>query len=263
LRYLIFFCLAVFVAVGLRAQAGVNPFELHDAAPVDTLGSVTATGGSGSVEKADKLIFIHLFLLVFLASLWVLFRGLLRQCIAGVVNDSVLTQLYRRRSEGQVAALWLAYLYFLLIAGMYLFLLARQAGLAAGWGSLAGWLFASLLTAAVLGLKLVVLHLLGRIYGLRKPVSRYTFLLMVFAIVTGLFLFPLNLLVSYAPPGWTTPLLLGGLTLLALVYFLHLLRGTFIARPYLSGRPLHFLLYLCLIEVAPILLVYRYLSSTT
>jgi hypothetical protein len=240
-------------------QGGTNPFELRDrpvAAAPDASPAETVTAA------ADDLIFLHLFLLVFLAGLWVLFRSLLRQCIGAVLNESVMTQLYRRRSEGQVRALWFAYLYFLMIAGLFLFLTIQYFGMDRGWGSLTGWAFSSLVVAAALGVKLVIIHVLGRIYGLRPEVSRYTFVLMVFAIVVGLFLFPLNLLISYSPPAWTPVILAAGATLLVLIYLLHLLRGTFIANRYLSGRPLHFLLYLCTIEIAPILLVYRYLSST-
>jgi hypothetical protein len=260
-RYL-FFLLAVFLLrAGGLAQSGANPFELRLESDTDTLTTTPVVVADG-VAGPDNLIFVHLFLLVFLASLWVLFRGLLRQCIGAVVNDSVMAQLYRRRSEGQVRALWFAYLYFLLIAGLFLYLIAHHFGLDREWGLLAGWGFASLLVAAALGLKLVVLNLLGQVYGLRKEVSRYTFVLMVFSIVAGLFLFPLNLLVTYAPSGWTPAALIAGATLLILTYLLHLLRGTFITNRYLRDRPLHFLLYLCTIEIAPILLVYRYLSTT-
>ncbi|MEL7161735.1 MAG: DUF4271 domain-containing protein, partial [Bacteroidota bacterium] len=86
--------------------------------------------------------------------------------------------------------------------------------------------------------------------------------LMVFSILAGIFLIPINLAVSYAPGEWGATFLYGAIFVLVAVYGLHLLRGSFIAGRYLTGRPVHFLLYICAIEIAPLLLIYRYLSDS-
>lgn len=216
----------------------------------------------GPGTERSGVVFIHLLLLLMLASLWVLFRNLLLQCLSATFNDNVMTQLYRRRSGGQVGALWLCYLFFLFSAGFYLFLLADYFRLDLGAGLWGGWLTYTLVIASAVGVKFLVLGVLGRIYPLRKELSQYAFALMVFSILTGLLLMPVNLLVSYAPEPLRPYFLYGGLALLVIIYLLHLLRGLFIANRYVGRRPLHFLLYLCTIEIAPLLLVYRYLSST-
>ena len=265
-------------------QGQQNPFELTDRLPADERAAVAADTGAAiapvppvrlqmATEKAaapavtggnssSGIIFIHLLLLLGLASLWVLFRNLLLQCLAATFNDSVMTQLYRRRSGGQVSALWMCYLFFLLSAGFFLLLAGAFSGLDLGLGLWGGWLTCTLIVASAIGIKFFVLGLLGRIYPLRKELSQYAFALMVFSILTGLLLVPVNLLISYAPEPLRPYFLYGGAGLLVVVYLLHLLRGLFIANQYVGRRPLHFLLYLCTIEIAPVLLVYRYLSST-
>ena len=246
-----------------------NPFDIYPSAavassaeapgvlqdPVRTVPATEAAGGSG-------IIFVHLLLLLTLASLWVLFRNLLLQCLAATFNDSVMTQLYRRRSGGQVGALWLCYLFFLLSGGFFLYLLTAFFGLDLGLGLWGSWLTFVLIVASAIGVKFFVLGLLGRVYPLRKELSQYAFALMVFSILTGLLLVPVNLFVSYAPEPFRPYFVYAGLGLLVLVYLLHLLRGLFIANRYVGRRPLHFLLYICTIEIAPLLLVFRYLSST-
>ena len=285
LRQLLFFCLLVSTAA-LVGQSSRNPFELTDRLPTvarlaeddsaaagnpfdvypvserDVVDSGPVVVRSQRVADGSGIVFIHLLLLVILASLWVLFRDLLQRCFAAIFNDNVMTELYRRRSGGQVGALWLCYLLFLLSAGCYLYLFTRHYAVGLGLGMWGSWLTYTLLVAGALGVKLVVLTLLGRIFPLRKELSQYAFALMVFSILTGLLLVPINLLVSYAPDSWQPYFLFGGLLVLFLIYLLHLLRGLFIANRYVGSRPLHFLLYICTIEIAPVLLIYRYLSNT-
>ena len=246
-----------------------NPFDVYPRAPIAELdGAPEVVGGPVVIElsvgaRQDAgIIFVHLLLLLTLASLWVLFRNLLLQCVSATFNDNVMTQLYRRRSGGQVGALWLCYLLFLLSGGFFLYLLTAFFGRYSGlclWGS---WLTFTLIVASAIGVKFFVLGLLGRVYPLRKELSQYAFALMVFSILTGLLLVPINLLVSYAPEPFRPYFVYGGLGLLVLVYLLHLLRGLFIANYYVGRRPLHFLLYICTIEIAPLLVIYRYLNST-
>lgn len=226
--------------------------------PGALLNAQSAGGSTGS-----SIVFIHLLLLMLAAGLWVLFRDLIGQCFVAVFNDNVMAQLYRRRSGGQVSALLLCYVFFFLAAGLYVQLFLASYGYRVEMNIWLAWLTYSLGVAAGLGVKLLIITLLGRVYpSLRKELSQYAFLLMVFSILTGLLLVPLNLLVSYAPPEWRTFCLMGGTILLVVIYLLHLLRGLFVANRYMSSRPLHFLLYLCAIEIAPILLIYRYLSTT-
>ena len=290
MRYLLYIWL--FTGAGFlagQAGGGVNPFELIDRLPAGTdVTSVDSTINPFDLRKPSVaapsptvwepapvvlrperpepddagIIFIHLLLLVMLASLWVLFRGLLGRCFAAIFNDSVMTELYRRRSGGQVGALWLCYGLFLLAGGFFLYLLGHHYALSLGLGIWGSWLTCALLIAGAVGVKFLLLLLLGRVYPLRKELSRYAFALMVFSILTGLLLVPVNLLVSYAPEELREYFLLGGLGLLLLIYLLHLLRGLFIANRYVGTRPLQFLLYLCTIEIAPVLLIFRYLSNT-
>ena len=217
--------------------------------------------GQAALTTGGSIVFVHLLLLLVTASLWVLFRDLIGRCFRATFNDAVMTELFRRRSGGQIGALYLCYILFFFAMGCFVYLALELWGYDLGLGVWGGWLTCSLAVAGVLGVKFVVLTLLGRVYPLRKELSRYAFALMVFSIVTGLLLVPVNLLVSYAPLPARPYTLLGGLALLVLIYLLHLLRGTFIANRYVTGRPLHFLLYICTIEIAPVLLIYRYLSN--
>ena len=254
--------------------APVNPFDLRrGAAAVGTNNSTLPPARRRPTESLlvvrqlnpqegrGSILLIHLGLLLAMASLWMLFRDLLGQCLAGTFNDGIMTQLYRRRSGGQISALWLCYVFFFLAAGFYLYLFGRYHDISLGLSPVTTWLLYSLVVSSTVGLKHLILFTYARLFPVRKDVSRYAFVLMVFSILAGLMLVPINLLVSYAPEEWRGTFLYGGLVGLALVYLLHLLRGGFIAASYLVTRPVHILLYICAIEIAPLLLIYRYLSD--
>ena len=178
------------------------------------------------------------------------------------MNDGVLNQLYTRRSGGALSALWASYIFFFFAAGFYLYLIARNFGVSTGQGVWGGWLTFSLIVAAALGLKSMVLTLFAGLFPVRKEVSRYLFAVMAFSILAGLMIAPTNLLATYAPEGYRSFFLYGGVVVWTGVYLLHLLRGLFIANKLVASRPLHILLYICVIEIAPILLIDRYLNNT-
>lgn len=209
-----------------------------------------------------SLLAVQLILLVALASLWVLFGDLLRQCFRGTVNDSLMNQIYTRRSGGEETALWICYLFFFFSAGFFLYLYAVSNDLSLNLGIWGSWLTYSLIVAAAVGLKQSTIWAFGRLFPVRKEISRYAFVLMVFSILAGVLLVPVNLGVSYAPEEWRTSFLYGGVGLVFLIYFFHLARGVLIAAPLIATRPVHIVLYICAIEIAPLLLIYRYLSNT-
>ena len=212
-------------------------------------------------EGQGSLLAIHLILLFSLAGIWLLFGDTLRECLRGTLNDGLLNQVYTRRSGGALTALWVSYVFFFFAAGFYLYLLARNYDISTGQGIWGGWLTFSLVVAAGLGLKSMVLTLYSGLFPVRKEVSRYLFALMVFAILAGLIIAPVNLLTSYAPESYRWTFLHSGILVLGGIYLLHLLRGVFIANKLVSTRPVHILLYICVVEIAPILLIYRYLSD--
>jgi hypothetical protein len=255
-----------------------NPFDLRPAGLAPSTSSAPAAApknrrlgdqpnGPLVIQTADPnkgkgaLLAIHVTLLIILAGLWLLFGGLLRQCLRATMNDGIMNQLYTRRSGGELGALWACYVYFFLAAGFFIYLLTANIDIGLNYGIWRSWLTYALAMAAVLGLKNMILVLFSFLFPVRKEVSRYVFALMIFAILGGVFIAPINLLVSYAPEEWKTTFLYGGVIGQMTIYGLHLIRGMFIANRLFFSRPVHFLLYICAVELAPLLLIYYYVSG--
>jgi hypothetical protein len=260
----------------LRQSAGtaLGPSTAPATAPTKNNRSGTALitprnqSGPLVIQSADPnqgkgtVLLIQLILLLTLAGLWLLFGDLLRQVLLGTINDALMTQVYTRRSGGELGALWACYVFSFLAMGFFLYLLTTYFGRSLGFGIWGSWLTYSLVFAAILGLKNFVLVLFARLFPVRKEVNRYMFTLMVFSILAGLFISPLNLLVSYAPEEWRSTFIYTGIGALALIYTFHLLRGLLIASKLITRRPVHLLLYICAIETAPVFMLYRFLSDS-
>lgn len=240
---------------GLGASPAAVPDGRRQSGPL-VIQSTDPNKGKGSI------LAIQLILLVALASLWVLFGNILRQCMRGTVNDSLMNQIYQRRSGGEETALWICYLFFFLAGGFFLYLFAVRHDISLNQSIWWSWLTYSLIIAAAVGLKQWLVWAFGRLFPVRKETSRYAFALMVFLILMGILFVPINLGVSYAPEHLRDIFLYGGLGMAAFVYLAHLARGLLIVGPLIAARPVHILLYICAVEVAPIMLVYRYLDNT-
>lgn len=74
----------------------------------------------------------------------------------------------------------------------------------------------------------------------------------------GVLLFPLMLLTAFAEPPVGQGAMVAALGLLALLFLLRLVKGLTVAETVLRQRPLHFFLYLCSLEIAPLVVLVRF-----
>jgi hypothetical protein len=94
-----------------------------------------------------------------------------------------------------------------------------------------------------------------------NELSRYNFLIIIFCCVLGFFLIPFDFLIAFAGnKSWQTfvTLWLLGLTMIFIAY--GAFRAFSFGTKYLAGYPLHFLLYLCAAEIAPVVLLTKLLT---
>ena len=72
---------------------------------------------------------------------------------------------------------------------------------------------------------------------------------------------PANILIAYAPQTMTSSLVYAAIGLVGLVYLFRSLRGLFIANRFLLFHKFHFLLYICTVEIAPIIIFLKLLQT--
>jgi hypothetical protein len=104
-----------------------------------------------------------------------------------------------------------------------------------------------------------MLSIVGNLFSIETEVRKYNFLIVIFNCILGLFLVPFNLLIAFSAKAGSQQLLLVSwmLGLVAIFYAYRSLRASGIGAKFLTQSPIHFLLYFCAVEIAPVLLLVK------
>lgn len=172
------------------------------------------------------------------------------------MNDTNLS-IAEREATGIVGVTpyFMLYINFLLNAGLFAFLVTRYFKgdtlnnpyflLVCIAVSFAIFLFKHFLISAV-----------GWLFSIGKETGRYNFLIMVFNCILGLFLLAFNILIAFSAEMepflvfWT-------LGLVFVFYGYRALRSATTGSKFIVSDKFHFLLYLCAVEIAPVLLLFK------
>ena len=189
-------------------------------------------------------------------------RGVVARAWRGFLNDNALT-FAQREASGLVGSTpyYLLYINFVLNAGMFIFLVTRF--FKNETFNNAPFLLLCFVGATGMFLfKHFLLQLTGWLFPVHNEIRRYNFLIIIFNCVLGLFLVPFNLMLAFATDlkgllvFWT-------LGLVAIFYVYRALRSSSIGLKILATDQFHFLLYLCTVEVAPVLLLIKLVLKQT
>lgn len=290
----IFFFVTMFAPCIIHAQGGASPFDLiprlgqqadtvsitvssnpFDIVPPIASSKVAGSSPGFSVTRKDaaqsardKLNILRRFqfgailvMLVWMTLLFIIFRVFIVKVWDAFLNENILNQLMRERSPGSSLAMLLFYLFFVYNAGLFLFLSLSEFDIYLHKQNIIGWL----LLAGGLGVFLLLKHFewsaLGTILPAKKELSTFSFTFMVFNITIGLLMVPVILFVAYAPESIKIYAIYTGVAVFGLVYLFLLLRGLLLSSRFLVQNKIHFLLYLCAAEIAPVLLIIKLIQN--
>lgn len=257
-------------------QPEVNPFDLVRDEALEPKKSPKAvlpiqeTRKTSSFEKVNKgaqsgskfLFFLIFFNLILFSVLVVSFRGVLQKVFRAVMNDNMLSQFYAERYNNQIIqSVLMLYSLFFINMSLFLFLLSKKTD----WIQLIlypdsdfkSYLVILLGVFLLLMLKHFVLRYIGFVFPLKMETGLYNFSIIIFAIFISILLLPLNIVIAFIGEYAIFPLVFIVLIGLAVLYGLRYLRGIFIANKLISLHKVHFLLYICTVEIAPPLILYR------
>ncbi len=244
-----------------------NPFDLI--APVSTPLFNIKIKPSAAVAAAEKpapakpvdtrfLLVITLGSLLVLTILATLFRQAVNHSFVGPFNSNALNIAFRDRQNGGLFPYFLLYLLFFFNISTLAYLVMHHYGLVVslspGWQILTVFLF----SAGLLTIKHFILSLLGFIFPIGKEIRFYSFIIMVFNLLIGLVLTPVNLFLAFGSEKIIPYIIWPCAAFLAIVYLLRTVRGLFIANRFLFSHIFHFLLYICTVEIAPVLVLYKW-----
>lgn len=280
---LLLFCCASLLVF---AQNGANPFELAPRMPAQDTGEAVDKGTGNpfelvaptsattaqkkSVKPARKrnpiseeaayrrFLFVSIMgVLLMLTLLMTLFRSFFRKTIQAFSNDTMMNQVYRDRESVGALPFLMLYTFFFVNGGLFIYFLAKNYNAGLPGNHFQQWLYYTLALVALLSLKHLLLNIIGFVFPVEKEVRLYNFLIMIFGIVIGLILTPINILLAYGPESIFGILILIALIVLGSLYLFRYARSLFIADRFLFFHRFHFLLYICTVEIAPVMVLVK------
>lgn len=242
-----------------------NPFELRGDAPTTQQKKSTNTtvtrkqsSNKASVSADNNFIFgINAFMLILLTLLITLYRSLVQKIYRAFLNDNFLAMIHRE--EGGIVSIPYLLLYFLFFisGGTFLFLLLRYYGqlddqLFKSWGQCIGVL------SGVFFVKHLCLKIMANVFPVAKEIKQYSFMIIIFSIILGIILVPINIMLAYLPAQAVQWVIYLAFTLVLLIYLFRALRGIFLSSKYITFYKFHFFMYLCTVEIAPVLILVKF-----
>lgn len=155
---------------------------------------------------------------------------------------------------------------FILVCGLFIALLAGNYSSNYKWLHTSFWMLAMYSTtilALVYMFKYLVIRFTGWAFQVKEQASTYGFIVFLVNKVIGLAMLPLLLLLAFSsgPVQEITVTVAACLVVLLLLFryivSLTIIRGT------VSIHPIHFFIYLCAVEIVPMLIIYKVLFNYT
>ncbi len=248
-----------------------NPFDIltkSETVPTETK-QVTAAPKNTDVltskeEENDPsanangwILSLTVIILALTTLIFIFFRLLYHKIYKAVFNDNQLSLLYRERQAGAFGNFFIAYGLFFISTAWFIYLSLVHFDVLPQDHILKNYSLLILALAVLFIAKHLLLTLIASVFPIAKEVRLYSFTIMVFAIVIGLVVSMVDFVLAYSPEGLKTYIIYFTGFFFLLIYLLRSLRSLFIANRFVFNYLFHFLLYLCAVEIAPTVIVYK------
>ena len=242
---------------------GANPFEvshipirtsqLREKADAFSQESSSSEAPKGQAPASTTFVFwLSLLAGVLLAIVINIRRTTIVRLAKSLLNENILKSNYREERHGLSGYYLLLYTIYFITASIFMYLLVIRFEVPKGFQTYLmcfGAVVAAYLT------KHIILRVIGLTYPVAKESSLYSFTIETFNIFIGLVLLPLNLIIAFGPIEFSQIFLYITLGVLLILLLLRSFRGLLISTSYLQKHIFHFFLYLCAVEMVPLLLL--------
>ncbi len=222
-------------------------------------GSTKEEANASADSSSSGFLFTLIILMTILfAVLITLFRPFFAKVYQAFVSDNQLRSAYREMGSSLSPPYYFLYAMFLVNASIFIYLIMRYYGVDTEFSWLQMLYLFGGLSAIFMGKHLLVL-LVGAVFPVAKEASLYNFTIIIFNTMLGVVLVPLNLLLAYAPTNLVYAILCLSVILIGLTYLYRSIRSILISSKFLAFHKFHFFMYLCTAEIAPLVLVVKFI----
>lgn len=277
-KILLFSCLLFSQGIYSFAQEQ-NPFELTyrkgtkesvkqvSENPFDKLNAVKEVPEEEIIVKPllteqSTNFFLLITLLLLLALLLTFLRSFAVASIGALGTENLFNFLYREMSGRGFLPYLLLYIFFIVNMGIF-FQFAMPVLLdSMQYVFEPNYFIVFFLPLIFLVLRHLLLTFIGFVFPIKKEMDRYQFLMVVTGISIGLLIAPMNIFFPYLNEEWKQIFILGTLIFLGLILLYHYLRGLTLGVRFIGSHQFHFLLYICTVEIAPVLILVKLIINS-
>ncbi len=206
-------------------------------------------------------LFTLLTLLGFLTVLVSVYRDKIADYFKVFTNMNIAWQRYRDVSSFVNLADVLFYLLFVLNAGVLVYQVTQLYGVKINSSPLLDLLLYIGGVSLIYTLRHLKIGVLSFIYPFGNETSFYSYIISTTNRVIGILLMPFLFLIAYAPPGSRRFMVFTTIGLYASIYIYRSIRGLLIASNYIAHHKFHFFMYLCTVEIAPVVILVKLLMQ--
>jgi hypothetical protein len=206
---------------------------------------------------------LTLAMLISLALSLTIYRAQITKAYHAFTNENVMKMLHRDKGTVAYIPYYVLYVLFLFNVGVYIYLLLRYYNLTPEISNFSLLMLTAGIPAGLVFLKHLAINILGWVFPIQKETSIYSMTITIFGIVLSIILFVANVIIAYAPPQIIPIVIYLSFIILGIVYFFRSIRGLSIASKFLNRNKFHFFIYLCAVEIAPVLILWKIAISGT
>jgi hypothetical protein len=248
-----------------------NPFEIlrgatatadsNVIAPQKNMDQLPSALLDKKVYSKNFLFWIFLITLILMAFVVANARSMISSSYTAIISDNAL-RLINKQAFGWGNVIYFAlYTLFWINGGIFAFLLLSYFGIKSPYKQFGTFMFCVGGVALVFIIKHLILYIVAHVFPIEKEMKTYNFIVLTAGVLLGLILMPLNVLIAYSPMGLSEVFVYLAFGAIGLVYLVRSLRSLTIAAPYLMENRFHFLLYLCTVEIAPLMIIVKLIMS--
>jgi hypothetical protein len=213
-------------------------------------------------QKRDIILpVLLLFVLVYLTWIRFTYPKEFSENIIILTNINLAQQMFRDREFSLNIFMLLLFINFAIVAGILLHLITENFGLQLPFSppiyNIGLCIF---LIVAVYVLKGIFYRTISAIFDISTGIRFFRYNTLVIYHMLGIALLPFVMLTAFAESPFREWAFFAALLLCALAFLIRFFKGLVIAEEFLRFRFLYFLLYICALEIAPVLIACKLLS---
>ncbi len=211
-------------------------------------------------EGKDELFYLLTGLIFLIALIKLLFPKYFQNLFLLSFQTSFRQRQTREQLlQDNLASLMMNILFFI-SGGIYIGLIAQNSG----YSNISFWellLFCSLILSMIYAVKFLFLRFSGWVFNVKAASNTYIFIVFMINKIIGIFLVPFLLILAFSSQAIVQTAIVISLISVGILLLYRYLISLGTIRQDLKVNALHFFLYLCAVEILPLLLIYKVLFN--